>query len=131
MTEQIILPCTFKGKVCLYCGDTSKGECEGFVQDKNANTDVIRKLQEELKEAKSYILAQEKLIEELVSQIETKDEIQSNYARDLYEMECACRCAISALYAYEPCIKNFGLLFGTGKECINLLKAAIGDKSEY
>jgi len=129
MTEQIILPCTFKDDVCLHCGDTTRGECEGFVQDENA--DRISKLQEELKEAKSYILAQELLVKELASEIETKDEIQSNYARDLYEMEGACRFAISALYAYEPCIKNFGLLFGTGKECIIKLKAAIGDKSEY
>jgi len=130
MTNPVTLPCDFTASdLCKHCGDTSSDLCNGFVVP--VEPDVSKKLKQELKEAKDYVLAQEKLIEELVSQIETKDKIQSNHERELYEMECACRCAISALYAYEPCIKNFGLLFGTGKECINLLKAAIGDKSEY
>ena len=90
--------------------------------------DDIKKAQKELKEAKEYILAQERLIQELVSQIETKDEIQDHMEVELHEMEGACRLAIETLQGYEQSIKNFGLLFGTGKECIRKLKEAIGDK---
>ena len=88
----------------------------------------IASLKKELKEAQDYILAQEALVQELVSQIETKDEIQSNSELELHEMEGACRLAINTLQSYEQSIKNFGLLFGNGKECIRKLKEAIGDK---
>jgi len=37
--------------------------------------DDLKKLQKELKGTKEYVLAQEELIEELFSQIETKDEL--------------------------------------------------------
>jgi len=37
----------------------------------------------------------------------------------------AARLALDALYAYEPCIKKFGLLFGTGNKAIAALKAAL------
>ena len=97
------------------------------VLEKNWLEDDIKKLKKELKEAKDYILAQERLVEELVSQIETKDEIQSLSELDLYEMEGACKYAISTLQNYEQYVKNFGLLFGAGKDCISALKAAIGE----
>lgn len=96
--------------------------------EKNWLEDDINKLKKELKEAQDCILAQEVLIEELVSQIETKDEIQSNSELELYEMEGACRLAISTLQGYEQCIKNFGLLFGAGNNCISKLKEALGKK---
>ena len=37
----------------------------------------------------------------------------------------AARLALDALYAYEPCIKKFGLLFGTGNKAIAALKAVL------
>lgn len=37
----------------------------------------------------------------------------------------AARMALDALYAYEPCIKKFGLLFGTGSKAIATLKAVL------
>ena len=88
----------------------------------------IASLKKELKEAQDYILAQEALIQELVSQIETKDEIEVNSDLELHKMECAIRYAVATLYGYEQSIKKFGLLFGNGKECIRKLKEAIGDK---
>ena len=98
------------------------------VINKNWLEDDIASLKKELKESQDYILAQEALVQELVSQIETKEEIQSNSELELYEMEGACRLAISTLQGYEQSIKNFGLLFGTGQACINKLKEALGDK---
>jgi len=91
--------------------------------------DDLKKAQKELKEAQDYILTQEALIGELVSQIETKDEIQSYSELELHEMEGACRLAIETLQSYEQSIKNFGLLFGAGNRCIAKLKEAIGDKN--
>lgn len=90
--------------------------------------DDLKKAQKELKEAREYILASEILIQELVSEIETKDEILCLQEHNLDKMESACRLAIGTLQGYEPSIKNFGLLFGNGKECIRKLKEAIGDK---
>ena len=97
--------------------------------NKNWLEDDIASLKKELKEAKDYILAQEVLVQELVSQIETKDDIQSNSELELHEMEGACRLAISTLQGYEQSIKNFGLLFGAGNNCISKLKEAIGEKN--
>ena len=37
----------------------------------------------------------------------------------------AARLALDAHYAYEPCIKKFGLLFGTGNKAITALKAVL------
>ena len=37
----------------------------------------------------------------------------------------AARLALDAFYAYEPCIKKFGLLFGTGNKAIAALKAVL------
>lgn len=88
--------------------------------------DDLKKAQKELKEAQEYILAQERLIQELVSQIETNDEIQDHSELELHEMEGACRLAIETLQGYEQSIKNFGLLFGAGNRCITKLKEAIG-----
>jgi len=45
--------------------------------------DDLKKAQKELKEAREYILASEILIQELVSQIETKDEILCLQEHDL------------------------------------------------
>lgn len=90
--------------------------------------DDLKKAQKELKGAREYILAQELLIGELVSQIETTDEIQAHSELELHEMEGACRLAIETLQSYEQSIKNFGLLFGNGTRCISKLKEAIGEQ---
>ena len=90
--------------------------------------DDLKKAQKELKEDQEYILAQERLIKELVSQIETKDEIQANSELELHEMGSACKLAIETLQSYEQSIKNFGLLFGAGNRCITKLKEAIGER---
>ena len=95
---------------------------------KNWLEDDVNKLKKELKEAQDYILAQEALVQELVSQIETKDEIEVNSDLELHKMECAIRYAVATLYGYEQSIKKFGLLFGAGQVCINKLKEVIGDK---
>jgi len=98
------------------------------VIEKNWLEDDLKRLQKELKEAREYILAQESLITELVSQIETKDAIQDQQEVELELMTVACKYAISTLQSYEQTIRNFGLLFGNGKECIRQLKVVIGEQ---
>lgn len=102
MTSQTILPCTFKDNLCLHCGDTARGECEGWVQYEEVNS-----LVDEVKRLKAELRLKEVKLE---------------------QMRSACKYAISTLYAYEPSIKNFGLLFGAGKDCIKELKVAVGDQ---
>jgi len=77
MTSQTILPCAFKNNLCLYCGDTSIGECktkpkdsdscEGFVMSNNDPINPLMvevyRLEAELVQAKRNVAYHKAVLE--------------------------------------------------------------------
>lgn len=101
--------------------------CESYERDQDDCTECDD-LEKEPEEAREYILATDVLIKELVSEIETKDELLYQKELEVELMTNVCKYAISTLQSYEQSIRNFGLLFGNGKECIRQLKLVIGEQ---